>query len=309
MVLKRWSSILITAIAAATAASAADDTDVTADEPTWAFPPPAQYAAAGSSRTLSEVQIHDRTRAVDWFPDEHPAMPPSVGGRAPAYACGFCHLPTGGGRPENAALAGLSAAYIAQQLAEMKSGKRAYNPRFTTGVNMALTAKATSDADIAAAAEYFAKLTYRKHIKVIEAVDIPKPRANSVYFFERSGVREPLGQRIIEGPDDERAFELRDPNTNYTAYVPVGSVARGAALAKGERGIPACATCHGAGLKGSALGPALAGRFPTGLFRQLYDFKTGYRNGAQSILMNPIVATLDQNDMIALAAYAASLDP
>jgi cytochrome c553 len=306
LALNQWPWVLMALIATA---SAAEHSGIAPTEPLWAFPPPEQSTAADSKLKLSEVRIYDRTRAVDWFPDQHPAMPPSVGGRAPVYACGFCHLPTGGGRPENAALAGLSATYIKQQLAEMQSGKRAYNPRFTTGVNMALTAGASSDADIAAAAEYFASLTYRKRVKVVEAVDIPRPRANSVYFFDRSGAREPLGQRIIEGPDDAHAFELRDPNTTYTAYVPAGSVARGAALAKGERGIPACETCHGPGLKGSSIGPPLAGHFPTGLFRQLYDFKTGYRNGAQGVLMNPVVATLDENDMIALAAYAASLDP
>ena len=57
------------------------------------------------------------------------------------------------------------------------------------------------------------------------------------------------------------------------------------------------------------IGPPLAGRFPTGLFRQLYAFKMGFRNGTQAAFMKPVVQLLDEQDMIALAAYAASLDP
>lgn len=259
----------------------------------------------GSARKFSEVQIYDRTRAVDWFPDEHPPMPAAVAGRAPVFACGFCHLPNGGGRPENAALADMTADYIRQQIADMRSGTRLHDPHFTTGGNMLTTAKSSTDADIAAAAEYFASVKYRKRVKVIEARDIPKVTADAVYFFDRDGAREPLGQRIVEGPDDVQAFELRDPNTTYTAYVPVGSLVRGAALAESM----GCAGCHGQGLKGSAIGPPLAGRFPTGLFRQLHAFKMGFRNGPQTALMKPVARALDDNDMIALAAYAASLDP
>ena len=39
-------------------------------------------------------------------------------GRKPGtFACGFCHRADGPGGPENASLAGLSAAYIKQQMA------------------------------------------------------------------------------------------------------------------------------------------------------------------------------------------------
>jgi hypothetical protein len=40
------------------------------------------------------------------------------------FACGFCHLPNGLGRPENSSLAGLPASYIVQQVADFKSGAR-----------------------------------------------------------------------------------------------------------------------------------------------------------------------------------------
>jgi cytochrome c553 len=277
--------------------------------PAWAFPGPVTYGVPGSDRHYSEVVLFDRTRAVDWFPDSHPLMPDAVRGRAPVYACGYCHLPDGAGRAENAALAGLPEEYLRRQIAEMKSGVRAYDPHFTTGVNMVLVARMSADDDIVAAARYFASLTYRKRTRVVEASEIPRATANSVYFFATDGAREALGARIIEGPDDTQRFEHRDPLTTYTAYVPVGAIARGAALATGPHGQPACETCHGPGLKGSSVAPPLAGRFATGLFRQLYDFKTGLRHGSQAVLMQPVMAQLTIDEMISLAAYAASLDP
>ena len=44
----------------------------------------------------------------DWHPDSHPPMPPVVakGGGDGVVACGYCHLPNGQGKPENAGLAG-----------------------------------------------------------------------------------------------------------------------------------------------------------------------------------------------------------
>ena len=46
-------------------------------------------------------------------------------GRKPdVLACGFCHRADGPGGPENASLAGLSADYIVQQMADFKSGAR-----------------------------------------------------------------------------------------------------------------------------------------------------------------------------------------
>ena len=67
---------------------------------------------------------------------------------------------------------------------------------------------------------------------------------------QRSG--EPLGERIVEMPDDEDNYVNRDQRVTFTAYVPPGSVARGAALVKGEDAerAPACAACHGDNGKG-----------------------------------------------------------
>ena len=124
------------------------------------------------------------------------------------------------------------------------------------------------------------------------------------------GGTEPIGTRIIEVPEVLERTELRDPDSGFIAYVPTGSVKRGEALAAGsDRRISSCAVCHGADLKGLGPVPALAGRSPSYIVRQLYDIQHGTRNGAWAALMKPVVAPMTLEDMVALAAYAASLAP
>jgi hypothetical protein len=92
------------------------------DAPSWAFPvnPPGLEAAKddgtlrhvpGSAQGLTLAQTRDAFNVPDWHPDGHPLMPQVVQhGRPPGVrACGYCHLPNGYGRPENASLAGLPA--------------------------------------------------------------------------------------------------------------------------------------------------------------------------------------------------------
>ena len=43
--------------------------------------------------------------------------------------------------------------------------------------------------------------------------------------------------------------------------------------------------------------------------RQLYDFKSGTRDGKNAVAMKPVVARLSDADIVKLAAYLASLDP
>lgn len=292
--------------------------------PLWAFPSSGhgsdspstaarEIRLPGSQRSFTAAQLVDRTTAVDWFPAAHPPMPPVVrGGRGPASACGFCHLPEGAGRPENAALAGMPFVYLSQQLRDMRSGARKLvNAHFVPGALMLEVIRQTSATDADAAARYFSGLRYTKQVKVIESDRIPHPVAHGfVYFFEKSRRKVSLGERIIEGPDDPERFEMRDPRTTYTAYVPVGSIARGAALAQGNGSSrPPCALCHGPGLGGTSIGPPIAGRFPTYLFRQLYAFQAGTREGTTATLMKPIVAGFSRRDMIDLAAYVGSLTP
>ena len=90
-----------------------------------------------------------------------------------------------------------------------------------------------------------------------------------------------------------------------------GSVAKGETLAKtgGSGTTLACGICHGPALKGVGPIPPIAGRSPTYIVRQLYEFKTGGRSADASALMKQAVEKLSPEDIIALAAYVGSLEP
>jgi cytochrome c553 len=286
--------------------------------------PPAEAARAGtytlpgSTKSYTQKQIDDLKSAPDWYPQTHPAPPTAVvkGGAGPvAWACGECHLISGMGHPESASLAGQPAAYLERQMEEFRSGARAYQlvidgkPVVDTVGSMNGVAKAWSDAEGKAAVEYFAGLKPQTWVKVVESATAPKSFVDAGYMRVQSpgGAAEPLGQRIVELPQDLERALLRDPNSGTVAYVPVGAIARGKALA--AAGPLPCAACHGAELKGQGEIPGIAGRSPVYNFRQLYFFKGGARNGAMAALMKGPVAALSEKDMIDLAAYLASLTP
>lgn len=293
--------------------------------PSWAYPwdpdfkvPPADalpQRLPGSTAAISWAQARDLFFAPDWHPEDHPAMPDIVAnGRKPdVRACGACHRAEGTGGPENASLAGLSADYIAQQIADYKSGARKPSGPTRTSITLMLAAaKAMTDDDIKSAAAYFSGLKHKPNVKVVESDSVPKTYIARLFFAkQKDGGTEPLGKRIIEVPDDVDQFELRDARAQFTAYVPIGSIAKGETLAKtgGAGGTVACATCHGPDLKGVGLIPGIAGRSPSYAVRQLYDFQQGTRAGDAGVLMKPIVEKLTVDDMIALAAYTAALDP
>ena len=56
-----------------------------------------------------------------------------------------------------------------------------------------------------------------------------------------------------------------------------------------------------------AMAPGIAGRSPSYLGRQLYDFHTGSRHGEMAAPMQPVVAKLKPADLVNLTAYLASL--
>jgi cytochrome c553 len=255
------------------------------------------------------AQVLDRFGPPDWHPDGHPSMPVMVaaGQKPDIWACAFCHLPNGQGRPENAALAGLSSSYFLQSMHDYKTGARASSNPVVTA-KMTEFAKAMTDEQIRQAADYFERLKYRSWVKVQESATAPAYRVSARMLVPLPGTREPLGQRIVEVPAAPDRVELRDDTSGFIAYVPVGSVKKGAALAKSIDPM-ACAGCHGAGLKGSAAAPPLAGRSPSQMLRQLYDFHTGARQGTNNVAMTAIVASLSLDEMISIAAYTASLAP
>ena len=293
--------------------------------PAWAYPWAPDFKSApddgvprhvpDSAATFTVTQERNLFFAPDWHPDDHPAMPDVVAhGRPPdVRACGSCHRTEGTGGPENASLAGLPAAYIAQQMADYKSGARKFaGPPRSPVLLMTTIAKATSEADIQAAAAYFSSLKPKSVIKVVETDTVPATQiARVFYMLSKNGGTEPIGERIVEVPADAEQFEHRDTRSQFMAYVPKGSIAKGEALAKtGGAGITTpCAICHGPDLRGIASIPGIAGRSPSYLVRQIYDFQQHARAGSAGALMAPVVEKLSHDDMISLAAYVSSLQP
>jgi cytochrome c553 len=260
------------------------------------------------------TQIRDLFFAPDWHPGDHPTMPEIVSqGRKPEVrACGSCHRTDGSGGPENAKIAGLPADYIVQQMADFKTGARKTSVagRVPPDV-MTATAKGVSDQEIAAAAAYFSALKPRPAVKVVEADTAPKTQNTGWHLaLAAEPGTEPIGQRIIEVPENLGYFSSRDGRAQFVAYVPPGSIKRGQDLvATGEGKTVSCRICHGPELKGLGTIPGIAGRSPSYIVRQLYDFQAGNRAGVNSALMKPVVEKLSIDDMIALAAYSASLSP
>jgi cytochrome c553 len=266
----------------------------------------------GAAGTFTLTQIRDGFGPADWYPGDHPVMPDIVahGRRPDARACSLCHYPNGKGRPENAGVSGLPREYIVQTMNDFKSGARksADARKANTNIMIAI-AKAMTDDEIKAAAEYFGSMSWTPWIKVVEAATVPKTRIAGGMFLALAGNdREPIGDRIIETPEDvERTEMLRDPRSPFIAYVPPGSVKRGEALVTTGGGkTTACATCHGRDLKGMGPVPGLAGRSPSYAVRQMVDMQRGTRRGVWTELMKPVVQNLTNDDLLAIAAYAAS---
>jgi cytochrome c553 len=176
---------------------------------------------------------------------------------------------------------------------------------------MTAMAKAMSDEDAKAAADWFAQIKPIKWVRVVETDTIPKS------YFNKSRKRipladgtEPLGDRIAEFPEDPVRVLDRDPNSGFIAYVPKGSLARGEKLVKdGDGRTVACAGCHGEKLQGDKDIPRIAGISPLYVVRQMFAFKAGGRTGPHADQMKPVVEGIDENDVTAIAAYLASLDP
>ncbi|HEU0095282.1 MAG TPA: hypothetical protein VFQ52_02420, partial [Rhizomicrobium sp.] len=266
-----------------------------------------------SKASFTEAGTNDRFNIPDWHPAGHSAMPRIIAhGKAPdVMACGYCHLPNGNGRPENAPLAGQPANYLIEQIKEMKEGRRKSSGKMGSVAAMVKIAKAVSPEDLKTAAEYFAKAKYTKWIRVVETDMVPKTEVSSHNMLVpvAGAPKEKLGRRIIEMPEDLERTELRDAASGFVAYVPKGSIAKGKALVASGMGAQPCSDCHGKTLHGDGDVPGLAGRSPSYIVRQLYDFQHGTRGGPAADPMKPEVAKLTGDSRMAIAAYLASLKP
>jgi cytochrome c553 len=293
--------------------------------PIWAYPAhftPGSGAPStepqhlpGSKASYTKAEIGNIWVVPDWYPDAHPPMPEIVAhGRKPdVYSCGHCHLPNGQGRPENASVAGLPAAYIIQQMADFKSGARkGSDPEMLSVTNMEKLAKSATDEDVQAAAAYFSSIKPKPWIRVVEVEEVPKtkPAAGMMVVVDGGG-KEPIGDRVIEVSEDLEKTELRDPTSGFIAYVPKGSLEKGKALVTtgGNGTTMACTMCHGPDLRGTGSIPSIAGRSPSQMTRQLIDFQLGNRNGSMAPMMKGVVTKLSIQDIVAITGYLASQTP
>jgi cytochrome c553 len=295
------------------------------DLPSWAFTPPtprvphapdngAILHVPGSDRGYTRTQINDPYGPPDWFPSQHPPAPTeATQGRKPAYyACGLCHLVSGYGRPENESIAGLPVGYILEQIDDFKNGRRHSSVKNMGLITMIPVAEGITPEEAKIAAEYYASVKPVQWIHVVETNTVPKTHPNArMLAVDPNGGTEPIGNRVIEVPENLELAEMRDSASGFIAYVPMGSVKRGEELVRtGDNGkTTPCVVCHGQDLRGMGDIPPLAGRSPSQMARQIYDFKTGAHNGTNAALMKGPVRNLTDTDIVNITAYLASLKP
>jgi hypothetical protein len=94
-------------------------------------------------------------------------------------------------------------------MADYKSGVRGTSvpgrlpPSLMIGLSKAIT-----DAEVETAAAYFSALQPRKRIKVVESDTAPKSYIAGLLWAVEGSEREPLGQRILEIPDDLQVLRV-----------------------------------------------------------------------------------------------------
>lgn len=323
-----FSLLAVAAPPAATTDEGSTTTAIRAAE-AWVFPmfppPPDPHApkpdprevrhVTGSTVSYTQAQM-DRMSDPDWFPQDHPPAPPIVKvGRKPTRPCAECHTISGAGVPATATLDGLPKAYILEQVAAFRAGQRGLGGP-ETAHDMYDEARALTPTDLQQAADYFSGTPFVPRVHVIETASVPKTHWK--YFVlvpDKGSAREPIGERIFETPASFNDYSLSDGRVGYVAYVPPGSIARGATIAtQGKGSAASCKSCHGARLEGQTMPgigivPPLAGRSPTYIARELILFREGKRSDPAAAPMRAEVSQLTLKSMIDVAAYAASLKP
>lgn len=290
----------------------------------WAYPvgpanlpapdPNATFTAQGAdpSVKLTMRQIADPFGPPDWYPKEHAPLPQIVAhGRAPhVLACILCHLPNGNGHPESASISGLTVPYIIAQMHAFRDGERT-NIRAPNMIEMALD---ISDKELRKAAAYFAHIpkAQQQWIRVVETSRAPASHvgAGGARFFDKGAQTVAVAPEMIYEVAESEEVELRNDHVGFVDYVPMGSLAKGRAVAMGNRDqLPACGSCHGDDYRGHDDAPRIAGRSAYYLIRQLADMRSGVRKGAALGEMKDVVGKLSDADILNVAAYMASRTP
>ena len=264
----------------------------------------------GSKEKYTEQRINNFFNVPDWYPDSHPEMPEVVqyGAKPGVFACASCHLTSGSGHPESSSLAGLPVDY---QVRQLKAYQR-FERNAMAGVMIGI-AKGMTEEQMRESSEYFASLPALNVQEVIETDEVPVTYVNSRYMrlVADGGNKEPIGERIITIPKDEARVRARDPFGTFITYVPKGYLAQGKKIVtEGNAGAAPCTTCHGPDLKGTSIGPLIAGQHANYLVTQLREYKAGIRraNADPGGIMANNVKYFKEQEILAVAAYIASLE-
>ena len=277
-----------------------------------------RLAIPGTGKGFTVAEITSPYSPADWYPEDHPPMPDIVahGKEATRFrACAICHYPNGQGLMQNGPVAGLRVDYFLRQLDDFAGGRRkSADVNKANAFEMAAMARNLTPEEARASAEYFASMPFKRWIRVVESPTVPQFTAtvNGLFLKADGNDTESIGRRLVEMPEDTyQANMLRNPRVGMVAYAPPGSIKAGETLVRtgGNGRTQACGTCHGPDMRGTAIAPPLAGRHPGYMARQLYDFQQGSRNGDMAVMMKPAVEKLTEDDLIAIAAYLASLEP
>lgn len=271
----------------------------------WAYPtepaPGNNADAAAPAKPVNQALIATTYTGLPRMPD--------VVARGKPLPCMQCHLANGGSHPESAAISGLSVNYIIEQVHAFRDGDRADT---RTG-RMVQAAKLISEKDLQEAAEYYSAIgpDRQNWVKTVVGNDFPKGPApfggGGFRYHAADGGTEPLPQgMVVEVADNDDLVRARDQiNGGFVQYVRPEDMALGEKVATGA----GCATCHGAGYKGTGDVPRLAGQHSLYMIRQLKNMQTGARKDKNVAIMKPIVAKLSDREIVAVAAYLGSRTP
>ena len=188
----------------------------------------------GATRAGKRGRFHARLNCAtcstlpDWYPDDHPPMPNAVafGSKPAAFACGFCHTPerlrqAGKCQPRRPSAEYMSSRWpISEtdrervQLSSAHADDRHRKRRF--------------DADLKSAAAYFSSLKTAPLDPGGGSSDGAETRVLGFMLVpDGSGESEPIGDRVIEMPEDVPRTELRNSRSGFIAYAPPGSLRAG----------------------------------------------------------------------------------
>lgn len=264
------------------------------------------FSLPDSIKKYTQAEVDNKFEAPDWRESDHAPMPAIVkfGKKPKVWACASCHLSTGAGHPESSRLAGLTADYIIQQLNNFSDGSRLDYSGHMNRMAPLMTKKEKTEA-----ANWFASLKPNTFIDVIETDSVPVTYVDDtrMRLVVEGGGLELINGRIIEVPENIGMVKLRAPEGRFLSYVPKGAILRGKQIVTTGGGkVAPCTACHGVDLRGTSIAPSLAGNFASYTVRQLHGFKSGVR---ASVEMAPMASGLNDNDIVDVAAYLASLNP